>query len=640
MSIRLHMSKPASNNPSGSWKMILLLIIAGAAALMISPVSADTGATIAEKGVVTITAIGDQSYYMGEKVVFSGVNSDSDSTYLFIIGPNLPNGGGKLYSPHQTPVSGDPGTFTSVKTKPDKTWEYTWYTSNGELGAGSYTFYAVSQAKTKDKFNDVTTYGATSIILKKPFITADISPSPVSKGQPFTVKGIAEGIPPAVRIWIIGDNYVFTTTTPVNPDASFTFTADTQLSGKLPKGQCYLIVQHPMADNQSDFVVSGDYVRNLKLNNGTNIFRITGPGSLQGSDAADALMAAISDQEADDHTLTNDTYTLVPFQVTGAGPESGAAAEEGVTIAASGVRSYYQGEKVVFSGYNYDSDTTYLFITGSGTFMTGPGVPNGGGKLTSPRQEVVSGNSGSFDTVKTKPDKSWEYVYYTHNLNVDAGSYTVYAVSQPKAKDQLNGVSSANVGIILKKPFITAELVPSAVSKGQTFTVKGTAEGDPPSVQIWIFGDNYVFNTTTPVNPDASFTFNGDTQLSGKLPKGQCYLIVQHSMQNNTFDIVASGDYVRTLQGNNGMILFRINGPGSLQGKDAAEALIAALSDPNNGDDTFTVIPFIVDDTGTPQSQPITTTPVPNQTRHSPLQYAPVGAIVLVIVGIVLWKRH
>ncbi|HNX18289.1 MAG TPA: hypothetical protein PKM50_08210 [Methanoregula sp.] len=35
-----------------------------------------------------------------------------------------------------------------------------------------------------------------------------------------------------------------------------------------------------IADNQFDFVVSGDYVRNLKLNNGTNIFKLTDPGSL------------------------------------------------------------------------------------------------------------------------------------------------------------------------------------------------------------------------------------------------------------------------------------------------------------------------------------------------------------------------
>ena len=93
MSIHLRMSKQASNNPSGFWKMILLLFIIGAAALMISPVSADTG--------VTIAASGDLSYYQGEKVVFSGRNYDSDTTYLFIEGPEIPGNGGKLTTPRQ-----------------------------------------------------------------------------------------------------------------------------------------------------------------------------------------------------------------------------------------------------------------------------------------------------------------------------------------------------------------------------------------------------------------------------------------------------------------------------------------------------------------------------------------------------------
>ena len=316
------------------------------------------------------------------------------------------------------------------------------------------------------------------------------------------------------------------------------------------------------------------------------------------------------------------------------------SADTGVTIAASGVPSYYLGEKVVFSGHNYDSDSTYLFITGPGLFVTGPGIPDGGGNLTSPLQAVVSGNPDSFTLVKTKADKTWEYFFYTANLPLDAGTYSVYAVSQPKAKDQL-GPAAANVGIILKKPFITADISPSPVSNGQPFTVRGTAEGIPPAVQIWIIGDNFVFNTTTSVNPEASFTFSGDTQLSGKLPKGQCYLIVQHPMQNNTFDIALSGDYVRNLQGSDGMILFRIRGAGSLQGNDAADALTAALSDPKNGDDTFTEIPFLVDDTGTssPPSQPITTTPVQSPTQPAPLQYAPFGAIVL-IGGIAVWRRH
>jgi hypothetical protein len=306
------MSRQTSNNPSGPWKMILLLIIAGTMVLSLSPVSA-------EKSFVTIVAKGDQSYYRGEEVVFRGMNTDSDSTYLIMTGPNLPDGGGKLSSPYQNPVSGDPGSFTMVKTKPDKTWEYTWYTSGVKLDAGTYSIYAVSKPETKDRFNDLTTYGNVSIIYKKPFITGEISPASVSKGQPFTVSGVAEGIPPEVQVWIIGDNYVFNTTTPVNPDASFTFNGDKQLSGILPKGQCYLIVQHPMMNNQFDIDISGDYVRSLQPNNNTNLFRIKGPGSLQGSDAADALIAAISDQETNDRTYTSDMYTMVPFLVTDAG---------------------------------------------------------------------------------------------------------------------------------------------------------------------------------------------------------------------------------------------------------------------------------------------------------------------------------
>jgi hypothetical protein len=289
--------------------MILLLLIAGAAVLMISPVSA-------EKPYVTIVAQGDQSYYMGEKVIFSGMNTDSDSTYLFITGPNIPEKGGKLSSPQQKPVSGDPGSFTLVKTKPDKTWEYPWYTSDLKLDAGSYTLYAVSKPETKDQFNDVTTYGTVSIIYKKPFIIAEISPATISKGMPFTISGVAEGIPPVVQVWILGKNYYTKSIVSVNSDASFRYVVPQEVTSQLAGGQNFVIVQHPMRNNAFDIDVRGDYV---KLNNGMNVFRINGPGSLQGSDTADALIAAISDREAHDNTYTNDTYTIIPFQVTDAG---------------------------------------------------------------------------------------------------------------------------------------------------------------------------------------------------------------------------------------------------------------------------------------------------------------------------------
>ncbi|MCX6690662.1 MAG: hypothetical protein NTW33_01095, partial [Methanoregula sp.] len=150
--------------------------------------------------------------------------------------------------------------------------------------------------------------------------------------------------------------------------------------------------------SQFDIDASGDYVRNLNLNNGTNLFRITGPGSLQGNDAAEALVAAFSDNEArDDKTYTVDTYTVIPFVVDDAGssasgapaattvPVSGISAGTGVTVSADGDKSYYLGEKVVFRGQNTDSDSIYLFLTG-------PNLPATGAELTSPDKAVANGN--------------------------------------------------------------------------------------------------------------------------------------------------------------------------------------------------------------------------------------------------------
>lgn len=634
--------------------MILLVFLSGTAFLLITPALADT-ASMDKKSVVTIAVKGKPSFYWGEKIVLAGMNSDSDSTYLFMTGPNVPDTGGKLSSPTQKVVTGKPDTFTVVKTKPDKTWEYTLYTSGILLDAGSYTLIAASKPVSQDQFGDTTTYGTTSIILKKPFITAGISPATITQGQPFTVTGIAEGIPPDVQVWILGPNYASTTKVPVNSDASFTFKGDEGLSGKLPAGQNYLIVQHPMADNQFDFVVSGDYVSNQKLNKGTNIFRITGPGCLQGGDAADALVTAFRERVGDNETYTHDTYTIIPFKVTDSVSSAsrtpvvtvtGTPAGTGVTISPEGDKSYYLGEKVMLRGNNYDSDTTHLFITGPATFTTGPGIPDSGGKLTAPLQEAITGNPDSFTLVKTKPDKSWEYAFYTANMPVEAGSYTVYAASRPSALNKAEP-NAGGVGIILKKPFITAEISPAIIVQGQPFTVTGFAEGEPPEVQIWLIGPDIAYTTKTPVNPGASYSFAADAALSGKLTEGQNYLIVQHPMQNNQFDIDVSGDYVRSLQSNNGTNLFRISGPGSLQGSDAADALITAFSDREVHDytytlDTYTIIPFRVTNAENPQSRaPYSSTTPAQKNRNIPLQYAaPLGAGALLLAGIMLWKRQ
>ena len=98
---------------------------------------------------------------------------------------------------------------------------------------------------------------------------------------------------------------------------------------------------------------------------------------------------------------------------------------------------------------------------------------------------------------------------------------------------------------------------------------------------------------------------------------GQYFVVVQHPMQNNIFDVDAehatgmigigtgvSDNYVvnKQLQGKNqsGTIvstnsrIFKLEGPGSLQGSDAAEALVEGINDANV-DDTYTKLQFLVE---------------------------------------------
>ena len=299
------MLSPVNNKSSGFRKMIVLLILAGTAVLSVTPVSAGTG--------ITIAAPGDQSYFLGEEVVFTGTNDETDVTYLFLMGPNLPKEGAKLTSPYQPVTSGDPGSFATATTKPDKTWQYSFLTDNLGIGPGTYTIYAVNKPVTKDQLTGGS-FNTVSIILKRPFITAWISPQSIIKGQPSTITGSADGDPGEVQLWIIGYDYTYMATTTVDPDSSYRFALDSQTTEKFTQGPCSVIVQHPMQNNQLDVVVRGDFVRNLQLDDGrgsggTDIFKISGTQSLRGNDSAEALISAINDPTVDDN------YALIQTNV-------------------------------------------------------------------------------------------------------------------------------------------------------------------------------------------------------------------------------------------------------------------------------------------------------------------------------------
>ncbi|RQD82630.1 MAG: DUF3821 domain-containing protein, partial [Methanocalculus sp. MSAO_Arc2] len=91
-----------------------------------------------EAGAITIEASGDRTYYIGEEVTFSGTNTDSDTTYFFITGPNLPREGGQLLTPMVAVNEAAPGTFRPTPVRTDDTYERKWSTSGIGLDAGSY----------------------------------------------------------------------------------------------------------------------------------------------------------------------------------------------------------------------------------------------------------------------------------------------------------------------------------------------------------------------------------------------------------------------------------------------------------------------------------------------------------------------
>ena len=216
-----------------------------------------------EKGAVTIVAAGDQSYFLGEEIRFSGTNTESYKTYLFIIGPNLNENGAQLIAPRTSVINQDPDTFVQADVAGDNTWSYKWGTATVPLDAGTYTVYAVSQPvdRAADHIGDAA-YGTVSIIIKKPFVSATASQSTVAKGDRIYITGTAEGQPsPGVAIWILGKNYALYQTESVNSDSSFRFEVKQEDTKSLTSGQYFVVVQHPMANNQFDIDLNPRWIR-------------------------------------------------------------------------------------------------------------------------------------------------------------------------------------------------------------------------------------------------------------------------------------------------------------------------------------------------------------------------------------------
>ena len=266
-----------------------------------------------------------------------------------------------------------------------------------------------------------------------------------------------------------------------------------------------------------------------------------------------------------------------------------------VTITASGTGTYYIGEEVTLSGTCTDNNTMVHL------FMTGPNLrsPNGVNLLTlAPvSNTVVPGVTSPFNTADVKTDDTWSFKWNTGDIAkaIDSGGYTIYAVSEPVDKSGLSNAEYATASIQLRSGFITATSSGAVVAKGDDLTLTGTAQGDPESVNVWIFGKNLqIRGDPATVEDDGSFEYELKGARTKDLAAGQYFVVIQHPMMNKEFDIYDNRSDLGWIYGRDGSGFSKVKIDG-LQASDAATALINALDSPNI-DDTYVKLTFVVEE--------------------------------------------
>ena len=162
----------------------------------------------------------------------------------------------------------------------------------------------------------------TPVCGSQPFVSAMISQSIITPGDPLFIRGVAEGykIPSIVNVWIFGPEFVTCDIANVMNDASFEYVLNGQQTAKFTSGQYIIIVQHPGPNQDID----------------TKCF---------GVDTVEGLIAVLNRQNNDD------IYTKLQFLV------------EGPIIRIDPVGDRHVGDKFSISGVTNLPLSTQVKIT-------------------------------------------------------------------------------------------------------------------------------------------------------------------------------------------------------------------------------------------------------------------------------------
>ncbi|HJJ39230.1 MAG TPA: hypothetical protein O0X42_03735 [Methanocorpusculum sp.] len=254
--------------------------------------------------------------------------------------------------------------------------------------------------------------------------------------------------------------------------------------------------------------------------------------------------------------------------------------------------SYTMGTDIVLNGTNEGLYPLYYYIEGVNLPFT--------------RIEEY------YDNIKTTGTKIWEtkikgdYISY---MDLDTGGYTIYISSVNETGEYIDKDAVINkaeaytaVPVYLKKPVITITSAPSAVTQGDTLTIKGTAEG-ANWIQYYIFGNNFFYSAKIPAGINDTYIIEKTIEKE-MFDSGQYYMVIQHPMYDNVFNIapVTTTSGAKAIALNNtgeatadDRILFTLN---ERQSSNAAQALCDAI-DSEDIDDIWTKCSFVVVTEGT-----------------------------------------
>ncbi len=322
----------------------------------------------------------------------------------------------------------------------------------------------------------------------------------------------------------------------------------------------------------------------------------------------------------------------------------------------------YADHTITLEGYNFDSEATYLWITGPGLPECGRGLFAEDGNSPT---KVFGNRIASCNTTSTSNLGFWQvYDWDPTELNLGPGSYKIYYSSVNPAEKVGNecepcanletGICGllhcptcgvyGNLTITFTEPEISAYIDPfercccpgkdcGTTGGCEEVLLHGHSEGDfvesdnlTKDLQLWMFGEGMIKDQRflfqkIPYLCNGDFTYDLNAGLLKEhgislcdLNPGTYYVVLQSPMYNNKFDVYLdnevpeSAEYVLSTMPVENSKEFAIGGPNPKIGLEALEGLEAAI-DKQGIDDIYVVASFTIADSPCVRSVDFTADP-------------------------------